>query len=78
MRIAARLLGCAYLVYLVVDGFFGVSHEELGMSPAAKYAVIAVFLAGAAVLLVFSVIELIRNYKAGLYKESAYEDDPNE
>jgi len=76
MRILARLLGCGYLIYLVVDNFIGVSPEELGMSQTIKYAVISIFLGFAGVLLVLSAFEIIRAYKAGMYNEAFYTSDP--
>jgi len=76
MRILARLLGCGYLIYLVVDNFLGVPPEELGMSPTVKYAVIFIFLGFAGVLLVLSAFEIIRAYKAGMYSEAFYTSDP--
>lgn len=76
MRILARLLGCGYLIYLVFNNMIGVPPEEAGFTPTVQVAIIVIFLAAAAALLILSVLEFIKGKKAGVYNESFYTDDP--
>ena len=49
--------------------------DDGGMSPVLKTVIIAAFIIITAVIIIFTVIEIVRNWKAGLYKASAYTDD---
>ena len=75
LNILARLLGSGYLLYIIYQ-MVTTPYEEDGMNPTLKIVVVTFFLCAAITLIVFTVIELVRNYKAGVYKEASYEDDP--
>jgi len=75
MRILARLLGCGYLIYIVVSSFIMSPPDELDMSPTARYVIMVFFIVAAAVLLIASVREFFINKKAGYYDESFHKSD---
>lgn len=74
--IAARVIGCGYLIYIVVE-MFKTAPEEDSMNQNLKYAIAVVFIAAAAVIIVITLLELFRNLKGGFYKADAYSDDVN-
>lgn len=74
--IAARLIGCGYLVYIVIQ-MFQAAPEEDSMSMNVKIAIAVVFIAAAAALAVITLLEFFRNFKSGYYKADAYTDDLN-
>ena len=74
-RIFIRIACCAYLVYFVIIPLLRPAVEEDGMSPALRTGVAIAFIAATAFLLIITVRELVVNWKAGLYKAGAYEDD---
>ena len=76
MRILVRILCCAYIIfYVIIPLIRDVPEEESSMSPTFRFIVIAAFIAITAVIIIVSIIEVVRNWKAGLYKASAYTDD---
>ena len=75
MRIFVRLACCAYIIFYVIIPLIRESSDGGGMNPTVKTIVIAAFIAITAVIIVVTVLEVIRNWKAGLYKASSYTDD---
>ncbi|MCL2366828.1 MAG: hypothetical protein FWC75_07275 [Oscillospiraceae bacterium] len=76
LRIVGRMLGCGYLVYIVVTYFIRVPPEEMPISAEVRYTIIVFFLAAAAALIFLSIKEFFRNYKVGFYNETFYTSDP--
>ena len=74
--IAARIIGCGYLVYIVVQ-MFKIAPEDESMSMNVKIAIAVVFIAAAAVLAVITLLEFYRNFRGGFYKAETYSDDVN-
>ena len=75
LNILARLLGSGYLLYIIYQ-MVTTPYEEDGMNPTLKIIVVAFFLCAAITIITFTIIELVRNFKAGVYKEESYDDDP--
>jgi len=69
------MLGCGYLIYLVVTYFIRQSPDEMPFSPEVRIVIIVFFLLAAAALIFLSVREFFRNYKVGFYNESFYTSD---
>ena len=67
---------CVYLVFYVIIPLIRTSSDENDtMNPALKSAIIAVFIAVTATFFVVTIIEVVRNWKAGNFKATAYTDD---
>jgi len=79
MRILIRFLCCAYIIfYVIIPLMRDVPDGDSSMSPTFRLTVVAVFIAVTAAIIVFTIVEVIRNWKAGLYKATAYTDDESE
>ena len=78
MRVFMRLVCCAYIVFYVIVPLIRDEPSSDGMNPTVRIAVVVVFSVVTAVLMVLTVIELIRSWKAGLFKADAYKDDEAE
>ena len=78
MRIVVRLACCAYIIFYVILPLIREPSDEGGMNPTLKIIIIAAFIAITAVVIVVTVLEVVRNWKAGLYKASSYTDDEDE
>jgi hypothetical protein len=75
MNIFVRLCGCAYLGYIIVQ----LARDKSGdMSDGLRYGVVALFVLLAAAIVAVTVVDFIRNFKAGAYKASSYTDDTDE
>ena len=72
MGIFARLIGCGYLIYLMVNLINSPSDGSDGMSPTTKTVIAVVMLTISVVIVAFTLFEFVRNLKAGYYKESTY------
>jgi len=75
MRIFVRLACCAYLIYFVIVPLIQPASEEDTMSPAVRVVAIVAFILATAAILLFTIRELVVNWKAGKFKAGAYEDD---
>ena len=65
-----------YLIFFVIVPLIDSDPEDAAsFSPVLRYAIIAFFIIVTAVIGVFTVLEYIRNNKAGRYKAEAYKDD---
>ena len=71
LGILARLLGCAYLIYLVIT-MLRSSTENDGLNPTMKIVIAALMLTASVVIVIFTLLEFLRNVKSGFYKEDAY------
>ena len=78
MRIFIRFACCAYLIYFVIVPLFKPPAEGDSMSPTIRIVAIVAFIAATAAILIFATKELVVNWKAGMYKADAYEDDSDE
>lgn len=74
MGILARLIGCGYLIYVVVK-LLGTSSEDDTMSPTIKLVIAIFFLIAAAFVIFITVQEFIRNWRSGFYRTTSYTDD---
>ena len=74
LGILARILGCAYLIYIVYQMFQQAPEDET-INYTLKIAIGVIFIAAAAFLLIITAFEFVRNYKSGFYKAEAYSDD---
>jgi hypothetical protein len=72
MNVFARLAGCAYLVYIIAQL---VRDDTGGMSRGLRLAIAAVFGVPGAVIIGVTVVDFIKNFRAGMYKPSFYKDD---
>jgi hypothetical protein len=70
MRTFARLGACGLLIYFVVKFLMQTRSEEPGTSAPVIIAVVFVVLA--AVVIVFTIIDLISSFKSGAFKASTY------
>ena len=71
-----RAVALFYLVFFVIVPLFETDPEEAAsFNPVLRYAIIAFFIIVTAIITVFTVLEYIRNNKAGRYKAEAYKDD---
>ena len=75
MRILLRLACCAYIIFYVIIPLIRDAPEPDSMDPTLKTVVIVAFSAITAAIIVFTIIEFVRNWKAGFYKAAAYTDD---
>jgi cytochrome c oxidase subunit IV len=75
MNIFVRLCGCAYLIYIIVQL---VRDDSSGLSSRLRYTVAAVFILLAAGIVVVTLVDFVRNLKAGAYKAASYTDDTEE
>ena len=75
MRIVLRVFCCAYMVFYIIIPLLREAPEEDNMNPTLRFVIVAAFIAFTAVILVISVIDFYRSWKAGLFKAEAYEDD---
>ena len=75
IRVAVRLACCIYIVFYVIIPLIREPYEGGGMSPTMRIIVITAFSVITAAIMVATVIEVVRNWKAGLYKASSYTDD---
>ena len=65
-----------YLVFFVIVPLIDSEPEDAAsFNPVLRYAIIAFFIIVTAVIAIFTVLEYIRNNKAGRYKAEAYKDD---
>ncbi|SHH65273.1 hypothetical protein SAMN02745823_00632 [Sporobacter termitidis DSM 10068] len=75
LSVFARLGGCAYLIYILVQ-LLKTPPAEIPDSPwTVAIAVVLMVLAG--VVIVITILELIRSLKAGLFNAEAYEEEAN-
>jgi hypothetical protein len=72
LNVFARLAGCAYLIYIIVQMLSG---ESEGMSDTVRITVAVVFMVLTAVIVTVTVVDFIKNLMAGAYKEGFYPDD---
>ena len=71
-----RAVALFYLVFFVIVPLIDNEPEDAAsFSPVLRFAIIAFFIIVTAVIAIFTVLEYIRNNKAGRYKAEAYEDD---
>ena len=75
MRILVRVLCCAYIIFYVIIPLIRDVPDESSMSPTIRTIIIAAFIIITAAIIVVTIFEVIRNWKAGLYKATAYTDD---
>jgi hypothetical protein len=72
LNVFARLAGCAYLIYIIVqllgDEFDGLSHT-------ARITISVVFIVLTAAVVTVTVMDFIKNLMSGAYKEGFYPDD---
>ena len=75
-RILLRGLALGFLIYYVIIPMFNPSIEDVeAMHPALRYGILAFFIIASAGLTITTILEYIRNKKAGLYEADAYTDD---
>ena len=72
MGIFARLIGCAYLIYVMITLLRSSGDSADGMSQTLKITIAVIMLAASAFVIVITVLDFIRNLKYGAYKESTY------
>jgi len=72
--IFARLVGCAYLVYIIVK-LLQTSDEDEVLNETLKIIILIVFSLAAVAIVTVTIIEFIRSLRAGYYKADAYTDD---
>jgi len=72
MGVFARLIGCAYLIYLMITLLKTSGDATDGLNPTLKIAIAVVMLAISVFIISVTVIEFIRNLKSGYYKENTY------
>ena len=78
MQVLLRAVCCGYLVFYVIIPLIRDSSDENSISPTLRIAIIVVFSVLTAAIIIFTILEMIRNRKAGLYKATAYKDDVSE
>lgn len=76
MQILVRLACCAYIIFYVIVPMLKPTADTDAMSPTARVAVAVAFIAAVVLIIAITVREVIKNWKAGLYKADAYKDDP--
>ena len=75
-RILLRSIALGYVIFYIVIPMMSPDFEEAeSMHPALRYGVLAFFIVVCTALVIGTVLEFIRNRKAGLYNADAYEDD---
>ena len=74
-RVFVRLACCAYIIFYIILPLIRNPSEEDGINHTWKIIVVTAFIAGTAAIIIVTIIEIARNWKAGLYKASAYKDD---
>jgi len=71
-----RAVALFYLIFFVIVPLIDAEPEDTeGFNPVLRYAIIAFFIIVTAVIGIFTILEYIRNNKAGRYKAEAYKDD---
>jgi len=71
-----RAVALFYLIFFVIVPLVDTEPEEAAsLNPVVRYAIIAFFIIVTVAIGVFTVLEYIRNNKAGRYKAEAYKDD---
>jgi len=71
-----RAVALFYIIVFVIVPLINAGPEDAeGIDPTLRYATIAFFIIATAAITVTSVLEYIRNNKAGRYKAEAYTDD---
>ncbi|MDR3277884.1 MAG: hypothetical protein LBT12_03845 [Oscillospiraceae bacterium] len=71
MNIAVRLIGCAWLVKIIIDLLRNEEDPVSALSPW-KIALIAVLMLAGGVIIVLTVIDFIRSLKSGYYSARAH------
>ncbi len=72
LRVAARLLACGYLIYIAVDLIKQTVRGEAPVKEPLAYLLAAVVLVPAAVIIILTVAEFVRDYKAGRLKKITF------
>ena len=71
-----RAVALFYLIFFVIVPLIDAAPEDTeNLNPVLRYAIIAFFIIVTAVIGIFTILEYIRNNKAGRYKAEAYKDD---
>ena len=77
MRVAARVACCAYIVFYVIIPMMKPPTAEETMDPNLRLGIAIAFIVTVAVIMVFTIREIIVYWKAGYFKAEAYTDDPD-
>ena len=78
-RIMLRAIALLYVIFYIIIPMIDNRTEEFeAVHPAFRYGVLAFFIIVCVYLSVTTILEYIRNNKAGLYKAEAYTDDEEE
>ena len=75
VRIFIRFACCAYMVYYVIIPMLKTADESDTMAPEWRIGIAVLFIIITAAIAALTVVELVRNWRAGLYRADAYTDD---